>query len=130
MKHTSDTSSGYIGQFGLDTAAVLFFLALEYGREVRLTSIDGLFMLITMGMVAVLPYFLPSRWEQPSFFSWMIARSSVAVLGLVCGAVFSFSLGVVIPEALRFAPMTMLIVVAMVSCYVQFYCLLKLRPAK
>ena len=129
MKHTNETAFGYIGQFGIDTAAVLFFLALEYGRAVRLTSVDGVLMLVTMVMVAVLPYFLPSRVQQPSLGAWMAARTSIAVSGLVLGSLVSSGLGAV-PEGVRFMPMTLLIAASMVSCYIQFYGLLKLRPAK
>ena len=43
---------------------------------------------------------------------------------------FKQSLGVVLPETIRFLPMTLLIVTAMLSCYIQFYGFLKLRLAK
>ena len=46
------------------------------------------------------------------------------------GAIFKQSLGVVLPETFRFLPMTLLIVTAMLCCYVQFYGFLKLRLAK
>ena len=36
----------------------------------------------------------------------------------------------VLPDGLRFMPMTLLILTAMVSCYIQFYGLLRLRPVK
>ena len=116
--------------FGIDTAAVLFFLALEYGRAVRIFSPDGMLMAVTMAMVLVLPYFLPSGLNAPSFLAWLGVRTVVAVVGLVFGAVFSYSLGLVLPSSLRFMPMTFLVLASMVSCYVQFYGLMKLRLAK
>lgn len=119
-----------IGMFGIDTAMVLFFLALEYGRSVRIGTPDGILMAITMAMVLVLPYFLPAGLSAPTFFAWLGVRTVVAVVGLVFGAVFSYSLGLILPESLRFVPMTFLIIASMVSCYVQFYGLLKLRLAK
>lgn len=131
MKHATrkNTSVG-ISLFGIDTAFVLFFLAMEYGRSVRAFSIDGVLMSITAAMVLVLPYFLPSNFRQPSFANWMIARSGVLLLGLVFGAIFSWSLGTVLPVTIASAPMTFLILASMISCYVQFYGLFKLRLAK
>lgn len=115
---------------GIDTAAVLFFLALEYGRNIRLFSADGVLMSITMAMVLVLPYFLPSNWSRVSFGSWMISRSLLMFGGLVVGAVFGVSVGTVLPESMRFMPMTFLILAGMISCYIQFDSLMRLRPAK
>lgn len=129
MKHDKNTL-GKLDQFGLDTAAVLFFLALEYGRVVRMFSIDGVLMAITMAMVLVLPYFLPSNWNATTFMSWLTVRSGVVLIGLVFGGIFSYSLGIVIPASLKFMPMTFLILASMISCYIQFYGLMRLRLAK
>jgi pheromone shutdown protein TraB len=128
MKSTS--GFGFSGTFVTDTAFVLFFLALEYGRSIRLMTIDGVLMAITMMMVLVLPYFLPSRNEKPAFSNWMIGRGTITILGLVLGVAFTQSVGTVVPESMRFMPLTLLIVAAMISCYIQFYGLLKLRLAK
>jgi|SRR5437763_15839547 len=132
MKHTIDTTLGSrtLSMAGIDTAFVLFFLSLEYGRAVRLLTIDGTLMAITISMVLVLPYFLPSTAAGISFGRWIVYRTSVLVLGLVAGAMYTLSLGVVIPTALRYLPMTLLVLSGMISCYVQFYGLLKLRLAK
>lgn len=129
MRHTS-AGMGSIGRYGVDTAFVLLFLAMEYGRAVRLFSVDGILMAITMAMVLVLPYFLPSNWNGPSFANWLISRTSVAVVGLVFGAIFNYSLGTVLPVSFKSLPMTFLILAAMISCYVQYYGLMKLRLAK
>jgi len=115
---------------GIDTAFVLFFLGLEYGRAVRLFTVDGTLMAITIAMVLVLPYFLPNTPHGISFGRWIVYRTSVLVLGLVAGALFTLSLGVVIPATLRYLPMTLLVLSGMISCYIQFYGLLKLRLAK
>ncbi len=132
MKHITDGGRGFVfGRgFAVDTAFVLFFLALEYGRTVRALSIDGLLMGITMLIVLVLPFFLPSNFERPTFGNWLLARGAVALTGMVLGVAFKQSLGVVLPESLRFMPMTFLILASMVSCYIQFYGLMKLRLAK
>lgn len=127
MKTTKDK----IAMFGgLDTLVVLFFLALEYGRAVQALSMDGFLMGTTMLMVLVLPFFLPSKWEKPEFGNWLISRSFVAMAAIFLGVAFRQSLGTVLPEPLRFMPLTFLILASMVSCYIQFYSLLKLRPAK
>ncbi|CAN5512262.1 hypothetical protein BH10ACI3_BH10ACI3_03130 [soil metagenome] len=132
MNHTSNKIAGteFGGMVGIDTTFVLFFLALEYGRGVQPFSIDGLLMGTTMMMVLALPYFLPSRYEKPSFSNWLLGRGAIALVGMILGVAFKQSLGVVLPAGLRFLPMTFLILASMVSCYVQFYGLLKLRLAK
>lgn len=121
---------GFGSLAGIDTMFVLFFLALEYGRAVQMFSIDGLLMGITILMVLVLPYFLPSRYVRPLLSTWLIGRAVIALTGITFGFALKQSLGVVISESLRYVPMTFLILASMVSCYVQFYGLLKLRPAK
>jgi len=87
-------------------------------------------MSITMAMVLALPYYLPSNWSRVSFGSWMISRSLLMLAGLVGGAVFGASVGTVLPASLKFMPMTFLILAGMISCYIQFYSLMRLRPAK
>jgi hypothetical protein len=114
---------------GLDTAFVLFFLALEYGRAVRALSVDGIMLAITMAMVLVLPYFLPSGLKSSSFAGWIFGRTAVAFAGLAAGAVMGGTLSAQMPSV-RLMPMTGLVIAAMVSCYVQFYGLMKLRLAK
>ena len=132
MDHTSDktTGFGFGGMLGIDTTFVLFFLALEYGRGVQMFSIDGVLMGTTMLMVLALPYFLPSGVEKPLFANWLAGRGAIALFGIILGLVFRQSIGVVLPESLRFVPLTFLILTAMVSCYIQFYGLMKLRLAK
>lgn len=123
-------NTGLFGGFGIDTILVLFFLAFEYGRAVQVFSVDGALMLTTMSMVLVLPYFLPSKVERPSFGSWMKIRAAIAVIGLVGGVFYGRSIGFILPESLKFVPMTFLVLTGMVSCYVQFYALMKLRLVK
>ncbi|MEP6789517.1 MAG: hypothetical protein ABJB40_13845 [Acidobacteriota bacterium] len=132
MKHESNKIAGlgFGSMAGIDTTFVLFFLALEYGRAVQMFSLDGFFMGITMLMVLTLPYFLPSNSEKPLFANWMMTRGAIALGGIVLGFGFKQSLGVVLPESLRFMPMTFLVLASMVSCYIQFYGLMKLRLAK
>jgi len=132
MKQMGNHASGSISSVtgDLDTTFVLFFLALEYGRSASALSIDGFFMGITMIMVLILPYFLPSRFERPRMSEWMLYRGTVALAGLGLGVLMSFSIGGLLPEGTRFMPMTFLILASMISCYIRFYSLMKLRPVK
>ena len=119
------TASGY----GLDTALVLFFLTIEFGRGVQFFTIDGALMSMTMAMLVVLPYFLPAA-EGPSFGRWLAVRSVVATLGITLGLASGQSAGAVVGNIASLLPMTFLILTGMVSCYIRFYSLLKLRLAK
>jgi len=115
--------------FGFDTSFVLFFLAVEFGRTVFSLTLDNLFLFLTLLIVAVLPYFILSD-EKPTFGNWLLGRSLIVGLAILLGTMFKQSLGVVLPETFRFLPMTLLIVTAMFSCYIQFYGFFKLRLAK
>ena len=115
--------------FTVDTTFVLFFLAIEFGQTLTQFRLDTIFLAVTLATIAVLPYFLPMN-DKPKFGSWLIGRSLIAGLAILLGLAFKQSLGVVLPENFRFLPMTLLIVVAMASCYFQFYGFLKLRFVK
>ena len=115
--------------FAIDTTFVLFFLAVEFGQTIGILGLDTIFLALTLLTVAVLPYFLPSE-EKPSFGNWLLGRGFIVGLAILLGAMFRQSLGTVLPEAFRFLPMTLLIVTAMLSCYIQFYGLLRFRLAK
>ncbi len=116
--------------FSIDTTFVLFFLALELGRTADVLAFDTFLLTVTTMMVLVLPYFLPSESEPPAFKLWLTGRMSIAVVGIAVGFGFQRSIGVLLPDFLKFVPMTALIIAAMVSCYFQFYGLMKLRLAK
>lgn len=128
--HTHRQESEFGGLISIDTTFVLFFLALEYGRAVRLFSVDGVLMGTTMLMVLALPYFLPSRYAKPTFSNWIAGRTAIACLGLLLGIAMSYSVGTILPVGFGFIPMAGLITAAFISCYIQFYSLLKLRPVK
>ncbi|MFN2501473.1 MAG: hypothetical protein ABR530_05620 [Pyrinomonadaceae bacterium] len=109
---------------------VLFFLELELGRGMNVLSVDGLLVAFTGIMILVLPYFLPGGYENPFFGSWLLTRVGVAAVGGVLGLFYGLGIGTVLPESFKFVPMTLLILTGMVSCYIQFYFLLKLRLVK
>ena len=115
--------------FAVETTFVLFFLAVEFGQSVNAFAIDTVVMAITLMAFIVVPYALPSE-DKPKFGSWVLGRSLIAVFAVGLGIMFKQTLGVVLPETMRYLPMTLLIVTAMLSCYIQFYSLLKLRLAK
>ena len=113
----------------VDTSFVLFFLAVEFGRTFFSLSLDNIFMFFALLTVAVLPYFLLSD-EKPNFAKWLLGRSLIAGFAILLGAMFKQSLGMVLPETFRFLPLTLLIVTAMLCCYIQFYSFFRLRLAK
>lgn len=115
--------------FAIDTTFVLFFLAIEFGLALGVGIFENFFLAITLLAVAVLPYFTYAG-EKPSFGNWLFGRSLILGFALLIGIAFKQSLGVVLPTEFRFLPMTLLIVSAMVSCYIQFYGFFKLRLAK
>jgi hypothetical protein len=129
MKHTEDKNIRFAG-YGVDTLFVLFFLALEYGRSVQLFSMDGMLTATTMAFVLVLPYFLPSRFERPALSRWLAVRGSVMLAALMLGVAYGRNSGAAVPAGISTVPMTFLILASMVSCYIQFYGLMRLRPAK
>ncbi len=115
--------------FAVETTFVLFFLAVEFGQSINAFAIDTIVLAITLVAFIVVPYFLPSD-EKPGFGNWVLGRSLIAFFAVGLGMMFKQTLGVVLPETVRYLPMTLLIVTAMISCYIQFYGLLKIRLAK
>ena len=115
--------------FAIDTTFVLFFLALELGQSFIGFTLDSIFLILTLLVIAIMPYFLPSD-EKPNFMNWLVGRGLIAAFAISLGLLFKQSIGVVLPEAFRFMPMTLLIVTAMLCCYIQFYGFLKLREVK
>jgi len=129
------TQIGQIGRtttadksFAIDTTFVLFFLAVEFGQMIGNFALDTAIFAVSLMTLLVLPYFLPSE-DKPRFGNWVLGRTLIAAFAVSVGVMFKQSLSV-LPEMFRFLPMTLLIVTAMLSCYIQFYGLLKLRLAK
>jgi hypothetical protein len=113
----------------VDTTFVLFFLAIEFGRTFSELNFDNVFLFITLLMIIVLPYYLDGV-EKPNFAAWLFGRTLIAGFAMLLGMPFRQTIGVVLPETFKFLPMTLLIMTAMLSCYIQFYGFLKLRLAK
>jgi hypothetical protein len=115
--------------FAVDTTFVLFFLAVEFGRSVKGFTFDSLFLALTLAIVAVMPYFLAHE-EKIEFKNWIAGRALITVFAVALGWMYSQTVGVVLPEMFRFLPMTMLIMTAMICCYIQFYSFFRLRLVK
>jgi len=130
MGEKAEIRTGFGAGFAIDTTFVLFFLALEFGRTRQLFSIDGGLMAVTLCMVLMLPYLVASSSAKPAFGKWLIGRMIITGFGIALGLVFKQSIGVTLPTSLRFLPLTLLVIASMISCYVQFYGLMKLRLAK
>ncbi len=112
----------------VDTTFVLFFLAVDLGQNISRWTFDVVFMSIVLMAVLVLPYFLMS--DKRDFVKWLFGRISIAVFAVLLGGMFKQSLGVLFPETFSFLPLALLIVTAMLSCYIQFYSFFRLRLSK
>lgn len=112
--------------FSLDTTFVLFFLAVEVGRTLTDFSLDVAIMALALAVVTGAPYLFPGE-EKPEFGVWIAGRVWIASFAVALGVVFNQTLGTVLPEMLRFAPMGLLIVSSLLSCQFQFYKYLRVR---
>jgi len=125
----AQTENTYDRGFVIDTTFVLFFLAIEFGQSFGIFTFDTGLLLITLLMILVLPYYLTAD-EKPNFGRWFLGRAFIVAFAVLLGFMFKQTLGVVLPETFRFLPMTLLIITAMLSCYLQFYGFFKLRLAR
>jgi hypothetical protein len=116
--------------FAVDTTFVLFFLAIEFGQSLMSFGLDGVFLAVTLMMLLILPYYLQDAEDRPDLGRWLVGRIFIAAFAAGLGVIFRQSVGVVIPDAFKFLPMTLLIVTAMFSCFFQFYAFTKFRLAK
>ena len=117
-------------RFSVDTTFVLFFLAVDFGQSAGTAGLDSVISALTLGMVLILPYFLPSEAERPDFTGWVLGRSLITGFGIGLGIMYQQAVGAVLPDAFRYLPMTMLIATAMLSCYLQFYAMIRFRLAR
>lgn len=117
-------------RFAVDTTFVLFFLAVDFGQALQYTGLDAVLSFVTLGMLLVLPYFLPFEGERPDFTGWILGRGLIAVFATVLGIMYGKSVGTLLPETFRFLPMTLVILTALASCYLQFCAMIKFRLAR
>lgn len=123
------TETNYYKDYVVDTTFVLFFLAIEFGRTIEVVAADTVLLFITLLMLLILPYYLLAD-KKPNFSNWILGRTLIVTFAVLLGVMFKQTLGVVLPETFRFLPMTLLVMTAMLSCYLQFYGFFKLRLAK
>lgn len=117
-------------RFAVDTTFVLFFLAVDFGQSSMNFGLDSIFSALTLGMLLVVPYFLPSMEEKPEFSDWLMGRSVITIFAIALGVMFGQSLGILLPETFRFLPFTLVILTAMLSCILQFYVMIRFRLAR
>jgi len=123
------TETNYDQGFVVDTTFVLFFLAIEFGRTTGVVAFDTVLLFVTLLMLLILPYYLLAD-EKPHFGIWLLGRTFIVAFAVLLGFMFKQTLGVVLPETFRFLPLTLLVMTAMLSCYLQFFGFFKLRLAK
>ena len=116
--------------FAIDTTFVLFFLAVDLGQSILNYNFGTALSLMTLLMLIVLPYFLYERSVKPQFGSWAVGRAAIALFAMIFGVAYGQAIGSVLPDSFRTVPFTLLIVAAMISCYMQFYDIIKVRLAK
>ena len=120
----------YDRHFAVDTTFVLFFLAVDVGQSLQKFGLDTAFSALTLGMVIVLPYFLPGDEDRPEFTRWLMGRIVITLLATVLGAMFGQALGVVLSETFSYLPMTLVIVAAVASSYLQLCAMIRFRLAR
>ena len=118
------------GRFAFDTTLVLFFLAVDFGQSLNSFGVDSVLSSLTLAVLVVLPYYLPFDGEKPALGPWLFGRVVIALFAMAVGFAFRQTLGTVLPETLRFLPLSLLIAAAMFSFYLQFYGMLKVRLAR
>ena len=117
-------------RFAVDTTFLLFFLGIDFGQSSMEFALESLLSIVMLGMVLVVPYFLPSLDEKPEFADWLMGRSVITIFAVGLGVIFRQSLGVLLPETFRFLPFTLVILTAMLSCSLQFYGMIRFRLAR
>lgn len=116
--------------FAVDTTFVVFFLALDLGTVLFSFDIGAMLSAATLAMFIVLPYFLYEGIEKPRFAPWVAGRTVIAVFAIAAGILFKQAIGTLLPDSFRYLPLTLLIAAAIVSCYIQFYGIMKVRLAR
>lgn len=117
-------------RFSVDTSFVLFFLAVDFGQGAVVFGLGTVVSAITLLLVLVLPYFMPNDSELPDFAGWLGGRIVLSAFAIGLGMMFQQALGPVLPEMFRYLPMTLLILSAMVSFYLQFCAMIRFRLAR
>lgn len=114
----------------MDTTFVLFFLAMDIGASFSGVGFEMFLSGTTAAMFIAAPYLLPFAGEKPEFRGWLLGRVFIAVIGVIGGLAVQASAGNVLPEAVKYLPMTLLIVAGILCAYSQFYAMIRIRLAR
>jgi len=117
-------------RFVMDTTFVLFFLAMDMGTSVGAFSFDLILSGLTLAMFTAAPYLLPFAGVKPEFNGWLIGRVFIALIGVIGGVSVKFAAGTVLPEAIKYVPMMLLIVAGIFCAYTQIYAMIRVRLAR
>jgi hypothetical protein len=113
--------------FAIDTTFVLFFLAVDTGQTILRPDLGTFLAGVTLLMLVTLPYFLYERSIKPAFAPWAATRAAIACFAVLLGIAYGSAAGNILPAGFESVPFTLLIVAAMISCYMQFYDIIKVR---
>lgn len=112
-----------------DTVILLFLLSAETARSEVFFSIDAGLMGITAILAAMLPFAVANVKGDENAAEWLIGRGFVALAGIISGLSFNLAIGSTLPLEAKFAPFSLLIAAAVVSCCIQLVNLARLQPA-
>jgi len=101
----------------MDTTFVLFFLAMDIGASFSGLGFELILSAMTAAMFIAAPYLLPFSGEKPEFRGWLLGRLFIAVIGVIGGLAVQAAAGNVLPESVKYMPMTLLIV-AGILCHI------------
>ena len=113
------------GSAFVETTFVLFFLSLDFGQNQSFLTLEGAFMCVVIAAIAVLPFFLPSAGNR-SFGGWLVGRGIIVSFGILLGLGVAQLSGGLLPEVVRFVPITMAFTAAVIACVMMFNSVLKL----
>lgn len=113
-----------------DTTVVLFFLALEIGSRQTFDFIEAGFGFALLVAFSALPYWI-SVDAGRRFSEWLAGRAIISITGLSIGLLLGLAIGAgALPDAVRFVPLTLLIVAAIISCNYGIYAIIRNRLAR
>jgi len=118
------------GRFVMDTTFVLFFLAMDMGASFRGFGFDTILSGLTLVMFVAAPYLLPFAGEKPDFKGWFTGRVFIAMIAVLAGLSVKRAMGTVLPEAVKYIPMMLLIVAGIFCTFTQIYGMMRVRLAR
>jgi hypothetical protein len=93
-----------------DTTYVLFFLTMDLAGNMQSMAFESILSGLTITAFLILPYLLPFAGGKTEFTSWLAKRLFITAVGFTAGLAFQAGLGTVLPESVKFLPMTFLII--------------------